>query len=199
MSVYMFFWHRCQTAGAYMFLQEPVSHPSLQIRPHFDWVPQHEPTYDSGPAEAPVDSRRRALSSLRWRVLAVTAVRPEAVGWRARRWAESNKWSNYPITSLSTSVRHRDMARCKTYAHHLVTMKNGILKRFSRWRSRRISSFSGSCHWNILRMSVRLPAYCEVHAITYAPAGKQRCAATSKRLDKQSQKRGISSLWSYCL
>lgn len=64
-----------------------------------------EQTRGPGPAASPGDSLPRARSSS-----------PRAVGSgarrrRTRRSAESNKWSGYPITSLSTSVRLQDMAR----------------------------------------------------------------------------------------
>ena len=62
----------------------------------------------------------------------LTGVGPGAAGWRVRRSAESNKWSDYPITSWSTSVPQKDMARRETDTSHLATTTSErMLKTFN--------------------------------------------------------------------
>lgn len=95
----------------YLFLSgRPASLPSL-----LGWYRSGPGA--SGPAGAPADSPRRSFSSSRG-----------AAGkrWRARRSEESNKWSDYPITSLFTSVRQQNMARRETNRSHLANAVSNI-------------------------------------------------------------------------
>lgn len=100
-------------------LLQPAFRPCLRYpRGSCSWKKQ---TGRSERAGARGDSRRRALSS--WWTWA--AAGSGAAGWRKRHSAVSNKWLDYPITSLSTSVRQQDMARCKINRYHLAKALHG--------------------------------------------------------------------------
>ncbi len=146
-----------------MFLLQP-SLPSPPCPPPRGRCPVSWQTGGSEPAAAPGDSRRRVLSSWwKW-----TAVGSGAASRRARRSAESNKWSGYPITSLSTSVPQSDMARREIHRYHLANAKKSILKPFNCWRG------NGAVY-----ASARAPVTEngeDKTRFTHMPAGK-RCAA----------------------
>lgn len=131
MTSYEGFWHFGYSikshAGSYMLLLQPASLPSPLYPPQRSRSPGKWGTDGSEPAGAPGDSRRRALSSW-W---SLTAVGSGAASRRARRSAVSNKWSDYPITSLSTSVQQKDMARRKTNSYHLANATKSIFLRRS--------------------------------------------------------------------
>lgn len=92
-------------SGSYVRLPQPAVLRRLLSRPG-----------GCGRAAAPGCSQRGALSF--WRSWA--PVGSGAAGRRTRRSAESNRWSGYPITSLSTSVRQKDMARRGITWCHLI-------------------------------------------------------------------------------
>lgn len=115
---------------AYIFLLRPSPPSSLLYPPHHCWFPGKWQRSGSEPAAAPRDSPLCALSS--WWTW--TAVGSGQVGWRARCSAVLNKWSGYPITSWSTSVRQKDMARCKINRYHLATAVSSIVRTPSCWK-----------------------------------------------------------------
>lgn len=120
-----------KTKRSYTFLLQPASPPSPRCPPQRGWYPGKWQTSGSEPAGAPRDSLRALSSWWTW-----TAVGSGGPCWRALRSAVSNKWSGYPITSLSTSVRQKDMARCKINKYHLATAVSSIVRTFSCWRAK---------------------------------------------------------------
>lgn len=106
-----------------MFLLQPGVPLCPLHLPRRGSCPGRRLTGEPLPAGAPAGSLRCAPTFRRTRA----AVGFGAAGRRARCSAASNKWSDYPMTSLSTSVRQKDMARREISGSHEATATRGMV------------------------------------------------------------------------